>query len=138
MSIHTLNTLANGVQRIACRSIDPAEQRSMSFQNLLRFLKDEVLAYSPHYRRKFAQFGIGLDAISNEAEFASTIPFTDKEELRTHFSDFVLQPNWPGAERNPAVEEIPAGRVRHCGERAIQGTKNASDTQPQTDNDEPP
>src|SRR5665647_1634912 len=113
MSVHTTHTFANGVQRIACRSIDPAKQRSMSFQNLLRFLKDEVLKYSPHYRRKFAQLGIRMDAISNEAEFASVIPFTDKEELRSHFSDFVLQPNWPGAERNSAVEEISVGHIKH-------------------------
>jgi phenylacetate-CoA ligase len=136
MSVHTLNTFANGVQRIACRSIDPIEQRLASFQNLLRFVKSEVLRYSPYYRRKFAELEIRLEAVSNEAEFASAIPFTDKEELRSHFSDFVLQPNWPGAERNSAVEEISTGRIEQYRERALRTVAEAGDIEPPIDLDE--
>jgi hypothetical protein len=136
MSVHTLNTLADGAQRIGCRSIDPAEQRSASFQNLLRFLKYEVLKYSPHYRRKFARLGIRLNVVSNEAEFASAIPFTDKEELRSHFSDFVLQPNWPGAERNSAVKEISTAHIERYRERALRTAEFAGDIEPPIDLDE--
>jgi phenylacetate-CoA ligase len=136
MPVHTLNPFADGVQRIACRSIDPAEQRLMSFLNLLRFLKDEVLKYSPHYRRKFAQLGVRLETIASEAEFATAIPFTDKEELRSHFPDFVLQPNWPSAERNSAVEEISAGHIRRYRVRALRTAEVAGDIEPPVDLDE--
>src|ERR1700710_2744847 len=98
MPVHTYNTFTASIQRIACRSVDPAQQRSQSFQNLFRFVKDEVLKYSPHYRRKFAELGIRLETISDKAKFARIIPFTEKDELRSHFPDFVLQPNWPGGE----------------------------------------
>jgi phenylacetate-CoA ligase len=107
----------------------------MSFQNLLRFLKDEVLRYSPHYREKFARLGIRMETVSTEAEFASEIPFTDKEDLRSHFPDFVLQPGWPG-EGNPAVEEISADRIRHYRERALQAAEFAGDIEPPVDLDE--
>jgi phenylacetate-coenzyme A ligase PaaK-like adenylate-forming protein len=133
MSVHTINSFAKSAQRIACRSVDPVEQRSLSFQNLLRFLKDDVLRYSPFYRRKFAQLGIRMDAISHETEFANTIPFTDKEELRSHFADFVLQPNWPGAEANPVVEELSAGHIRLYRERALQTAETAGDIEPPVD-----
>ncbi|SHG44734.1 hypothetical protein [Bradyrhizobium erythrophlei] len=136
MSIQTLNTFAKGAQRIACRSVDPAEQRSLSFQNLLRFLKEEILRYSPYYRRKFAQLGIRLEAISNETEFASVIPFTDKDELRSHFPDFVLQPNWPGAEYNPAVEQISSNHIKLYRESALRSAEMAGDIEPPVSTDE--
>jgi phenylacetate-CoA ligase len=108
----------------------------MTLQNLLRFVKEEVLRYSPHYRRKFAELGIRMEAVSNEAEFASTIPFTDKDELRSHFPDFVLQPNWPGAEPNAAVEDISADHIKLYRQRALQTAEAAGDIEPPVDVDE--
>lgn len=116
--------------RIACRGIAPERQRTQSFANLLRFLKQDVLRYSPYYRGKFAALGVDLEGVRTEADFAAKIPFTQKEELREHYPDFVLRPNWRGAAGDPRVEEISPDRVAVYRERAIAAEEFAGDVEP--------
>jgi phenylacetate-CoA ligase len=117
---------------IPCRNIEPARQRALSFQRLRRFLATEVLRYSPYYRKKFAGLGVELDRINSESDFAARVPFTQKDELRENFRDFVLQPNWPGAAPQADVEAIPEERIAVYRERARQAAAFAGDIEPPT------
>lgn len=120
---------------LKCRGIDPAEQRDQSFARLLRFLRQDVGRYSPYYRHKFATVGVDLAAITTEAEFAETVPFTSKEELRAHFDDFVLRPNYPGQGVDPRVEQITPDHLARYRLAAAQTAEASGDIEPPQDSE---
>ena len=90
---------------LPCRGIDPEAQRQLSFERLRRFLECDVLAYSPYYRRVFAEAGLDAASIRSIADLAR-IPFTTKDEFREHGPDFVLQPRWHGQPDETGTEPI--------------------------------
>ncbi len=115
---------------LRCRGIESQVQRDESFARLRRFLIDDVARYSPFYRRKFAALQVDLDAIASEADFAAHVPFTSKEELRSHFADFVLSPNYPGKPANPDVEEISTSYLARYKASAQAAAEIAGDIEP--------
>lgn len=100
---------ADAARPLPCRNIDPASQRQLSFERLARFIGQDVLAYSPYYRRVFAEAGLAAGDIRGIADLAR-IPFTTKDDFRDHGPQFVLQPRWPGrpgaADAEPDTEPI--------------------------------
>lgn len=130
MTFQTNSTSFANRVRLSCRNVDPAQQRAQSFANLLSFLREDVLRYSPYYRQKFAALGVSLESIRTEADFAATIPFTQKDELRVHYPDFVLRPNWPGLSPDPRVEDIDAARIAEYRRRAHAAEADVGDVEP--------
>jgi phenylacetate-coenzyme A ligase PaaK-like adenylate-forming protein len=90
---------------LPCRHIDPDTQRQLSFERLQRFLERDVLAYSPYYRRVFADAGLDAASIRTIADLAR-VPFTTKDDFRDHGPQFVLQPRWPGRSAEHDTEVI--------------------------------
>lgn len=95
---------------LPCRHIEPDAQRQLSFERLRRFLVRDVLAYSPYYRRVFAQAGLDGSQIRTIADL-SRIPFTTKDDFRDHGPQFVLQPRWPGHSAESDAETISEAYV---------------------------
>src|SRR5665213_834077 len=90
---------------LPCRSIDPDAQRQLSCERLRRFLERDVLAYSPYYRRVFAEAGLAAASVRSIADLAR-IPFTTKDDFRDQSPQFVLQPRWPGRSSEADTEPI--------------------------------
>jgi phenylacetate-coenzyme A ligase PaaK-like adenylate-forming protein len=57
-----------------------AEQRSVQGQRLRAYLRNQVVPFSPHYRRKFAEWKLSADDFHSLADLRR-IPFTTKQDL---------------------------------------------------------
>src|SRR5688572_1935410 len=75
----------------------PAEYREAQMALLRRFLKEQVLPFSPRYRRVFREAGVDPDSLREPGDL-SRIPFTTKEDIAPTKEDpqrsreIVLQP----------------------------------------------
>jgi phenylacetate-CoA ligase len=118
------------VGSLPCRDIAPEQQRVLSFDRLLSFLKRDVLRYSPYYRKRFTKIGLNPDAIRSEGDYATKVPFTYKDDLREFKADFVLQPTWTGVTGSLGTEEISSDYLTRYRQQAQAAAATASDVEP--------
>lgn len=83
-------------------------RRDMQLAKLRRFLRDVVLPFSPHYRRLFAEHGLGADSIRSWEDWAR-VPFTSKDDLVAtpenpgRIRDFIVMPDEKVLARRPST-----------------------------------
>ncbi len=101
---------------------DPKETKRMQIKKLRRYLTEQVLPFSPHYRH-LAKIGhIPLDDLKDLSDLAR-LPFTSKKELLPNAEagsgprDFILQPS-----KELIQQELPTGaKLKFLLRRLIKG-----------------
>jgi phenylacetate-CoA ligase len=87
------------------RDCSGEEQRDISFQLLLKYIKEYVYPYSPHYRRLFKENGIDVRQLKTYEDFLK-IPITTKEDNLKDPRSFILQPSISGQESAYETEHL--------------------------------
>lgn len=89
----------------------PEEQRRQSFKRLRRYLLDYIEPYHPYLRRRYREAGIYLPGIRTYEDFCR-LPVISKDDYRPDPRAFILQPKFPGREKEIPYDTAPiAGRL---------------------------
>ncbi|MGQ9631776.1 MAG: phenylacetate--CoA ligase family protein [bacterium] len=84
--------------------LPPDEQRKRALGNLLRYIREYVLPYHPHYRPILLE--LGAEGWKGYEDFLR-LPVTTKEDYRRDPLSFILQPRFPGRDSPYDTARIP-------------------------------
>jgi phenylacetate-coenzyme A ligase PaaK-like adenylate-forming protein len=101
------------------------EQREMSFDLLLKYIREYVYPYSPYYRKLFKENGIDPARLNTYEDFLR-VPITTKEDNLEDPRSFILQPSIAGQESAYDTAHLSKKKLAKYAVRTL-GTRYARD-----------